>query len=36
MTHADGRTQRGFGVLEQLLIGPYEPLGLSGLLDPMP
>ena len=36
MTHADGRVQQGYGVMEQLLIGPYAPLGLAGMLDPMP
>ncbi|WP_439640789.1 hypothetical protein [Nevskia sp.] len=35
MTHTDGRVQQGYGVMEQLLIGPYQPLGLTGLLDPM-
>ena len=26
----------GMGILEQLLIGPHEPTGLTGLLDPHP
>lgn len=30
----DGRVHEGAGVLEQLIVGPYEPLGLTGLLDP--
>ncbi|NHV25876.1 hypothetical protein [Burkholderia sp. D-99] len=29
----DGRTRLGSGVLEQLVFGPYEPLGMKGLLD---
>ena len=36
MTRADGTVKQGYGVMEQLLIGPYAPLGLTGLLDPMP
>ncbi|WP_295683493.1 hypothetical protein [uncultured Nevskia sp.] len=36
MTGPDGQVSQGFGVLEQLLIGPYSPLGMTGLLDPMP
>ena len=32
---ADGAaTRRGVGVLEQLFVGPHEPTGLSGLMDP--
>jgi hypothetical protein len=30
----DGREVEGFGVLEQLLLGPHGPSGLTGLLDP--
>ena len=30
---ADGRTEEGIGILEQLAIGPH-PSGLTGLLDP--
>ena len=30
----EGRT--GIGVLEQALIGPHEPTGLTGFLDPAP
>lgn len=26
----------GIGILEQLLIGPHQPLGLTGILDPAP
>lgn len=33
MEHA-GRIKEGSGILEQLLLGPYAPLGLQGLLDP--
>lgn len=34
LTLPDGRRKEGCGVMEQLLIGPYAPLGLSGMLDP--
>jgi hypothetical protein len=30
----DGRSRLGFGVLEQLMLGPYAPLGLTGVSDP--
>jgi len=33
--HADGTVRQGSGVLEQLILGPYKPLGLTGALDPM-
>ena len=36
MTRADGTVKQGYAVREQRLIGPYAPLGLTGLLDPMP
>lgn len=36
LTLPDGSTKSGIGVMEQLLIGPYTPLGLTGTLDPMP
>jgi hypothetical protein len=26
----------GIGILEQLIIGPHEPLGLKGIIDPAP
>jgi hypothetical protein len=29
----DGKTERGTGILEQLIIGPYAPLGLTSLFD---
>jgi hypothetical protein len=29
-------TENGIGVLEQLIIGPHQPTGLSGLFDPAP
>jgi len=29
----DGVTHRGKGILEQLVIGPYEPYGFEGLID---
>jgi hypothetical protein len=29
----NGRTKEGVGVLEQLILGPHDPLGLHGLLD---
>lgn len=31
---ADGRTEQGLGVLEQLIAGPYRPLGFSAMADP--
>jgi hypothetical protein len=34
MKKPDGSTRQGCGVLEQLILGPYEPIGLKGLLDP--
>lgn len=30
----DGSVHEGYGVLEQLIVGPYAPFGLTGLLDP--
>lgn len=33
VVRATGRTSKGIGVLEQLIIGPYAPAGLSGLFD---
>jgi hypothetical protein len=30
----DGSRHEGYGVLEQLIVGPYAPLKLTGLLDP--
>ncbi|MFZ9628977.1 MAG: hypothetical protein ACO3C1_06450 [Ilumatobacteraceae bacterium] len=33
LLHADGRTEHGCGILEQLAIGPH-PTGLTGILDP--
>ena len=35
LTGPDGE-RTGTGVLEQLVIGPYEPHGLKGILDPAP
>lgn len=32
----DGHVQRGIGVFEQLIRGPYAPLGLNGIADPAP
>lgn len=32
----DGSVERGIGVFEQLIIGPYDPLGLTGTWDPAP
>jgi hypothetical protein len=31
-----GRTIEGFGVLEQFIMGPHAPSGLTGVLDPAP
>ena len=31
-----GPTEHGLGVFEQLVLGPYQPWGLEGLLDPAP
>lgn len=31
-----GSVHRGTGVLEQLFVGPHEPTGLTGLMDPAP
>src|SRR3546814_10061483 len=31
-----GSVHRGMGVLEQLFVGPHEPTGLVGLMDPAP
>jgi hypothetical protein len=31
----DGRQREGRGVLEQLILGPYAPLGLTGFSDPV-
>ena len=31
-----GHNHRGAGVLEQLFVGPHEPTGLTGLMDPAP
>ena len=28
-------SDHGVGILEQLLIGPHEPTGLTGIIDPM-
>lgn len=36
IVEASTGTQRGLGVVEQLIVGPYEPLGLKGLLDGAP
>jgi hypothetical protein len=33
-TRTDGATEHGLGVLEQLVIGPHDPTGLTGLFDP--
>ena len=33
---ADGKTRAASGVLEQLILGPYAPLGLTGMVDPRP
>jgi hypothetical protein len=32
----DGSQRQGCGVLEQLILGPYSPLGLTGFNDPVP
>ena len=34
MTDAQGVTHQGIGILEQLVIGPHEPTGLTGIIDP--
>lgn len=34
MTGPDGKVRKGKGVLEQLVIGPHEPSGFKGTLDP--
>jgi hypothetical protein len=34
MVGPDGATTLGAGILEQLLVGPHAPSGLTGLLDP--
>ena len=31
-----GSVRRGIGVLEQLFVGPHEPTGLAGIMDPAP
>jgi len=31
---ADGHTEQGLGVLEQLIAGPYRPLGFGAMADP--
>jgi hypothetical protein len=36
LTGPDGLERKGSGVLEQLVIGPHAPSGLTGLLDPAP
>lgn len=33
---SDGAVHDGIGILEQLIIGPHEPLGLTGIIDPAP
>lgn len=33
VVHVQGDRRRGIGVLEQLVVGPYQPAGLAGLLD---
>ena len=34
MTDAQGVTHHGIGILEQLILGPHEPTGLTGIIDP--
>lgn len=34
LRRAGGTPERGLGVLEQLILGPFEPLGLTGLFEP--
>jgi hypothetical protein len=34
LTHPDGRTRHGVGVLEQLILGRHRPSGLAGLIGP--
>ena len=36
LTGPNGLVRQGAGVLEQLVIGPYSPHGLTGLVDPAP
>jgi len=36
MTDGSGKVRHGRGVLEQLMIGPYQPYGLTGIFDPAP
>ncbi len=36
MTLPNGEVKEGCGVLEQLMLGRYDPLGLTGLTDPAP
>ena len=36
LSQADGRTLRGKGILEQLVIGPYAPYGFRELMDLAP
>jgi hypothetical protein len=31
--HADGREDHGIGILEQFVLGPHEPTGLTGIID---
>ncbi len=31
--HPDGRIDHGIGILEQMVIGPHDPTGLTGLFD---
>ena len=34
LAHARWGDRRGVGVVEQLIIGPHEPTGLTGVIDP--
>jgi hypothetical protein len=36
MTGPEGSTLRGKGILEQLVVGAYEPYGFKGLFDVYP
>ena len=34
ITYAQGVTHHGIGILEQSILGPHEPTGLTGIIDP--
>ena len=36
LSHATWGDRRGVGIVEQLIVGPHEPTGLTGIIDGAP